>query len=56
MEIGFTEGVDPVDQVDVQVSHIHSVPADALDEGGVRALVVALRSARRDLLRFLGEV
>ena len=44
--IGFAERIDPVDQVDVQFAHIHRVLADAIDQGGVRALVVAFALRR----------
>ncbi len=51
--IGFAERVDAVDQVDVQLAHIHRKLADAFDEGGVRAfLTVALGPAEGDLLAF----
>ena len=55
--VGFAEGVDPVDQVDVQIAHVHGELADALDERGVRVLLaLALGSPQGDLLGLLREV
>ena len=45
--IGFAEGIDPVDQVDVQLAHIHRKFADAIDKGGVGAFFAVLRRPRR---------
>ena len=37
--VSLFEGIDPVDQIDVEVAHIHRKPADTVDQRGAAALV-----------------
>src|SRR5271165_7332657 len=51
------ERIDPVDEIDVEVAHVHRIFAHAVDESGVGALLLAASAptAVGYLLRLLGE-
>ncbi len=54
--IGLTEGVDPVDEVDVEFAHVHRELAHAVDQGRIGALFVGRRRLDAMLLGLLRQV
>ena len=55
--VGFAEGIDAVDQVDVELAHVHRELAHAVDQGGVGARLASPSSAFGDqLLGLLRQV
>src|SRR4051812_7701917 len=54
--VSLTERVDPVDEIDIELAHVHDKPLHPVDERRVGGRLIALAAARNELLRLLRDV